>query len=75
MAQIHCTRCSYDGPDKKFTPGYFLLEFFLWLLVILPGLIYSIWRLSARYRGCPICRAKETVPLDYWRQTHAAPSV
>lgn len=31
------------------------IELVLWLCFIIPGLIYSLWRLSTRSPGCPSC--------------------
>lgn len=45
---VHCPRCGFDGYTKTVTPGSFAMELFLWLLFLLPGFIYSIWRLTAR---------------------------
>jgi DNA-directed RNA polymerase subunit RPC12/RpoP len=53
--QIKCPNCSYEGKSKTFTKGNVIIELFLWLFFIFPGLIYSIWRLSTRYKGCPKC--------------------
>ncbi len=59
-----CTSCGFVGLPKKFTKGSFLVELILWLFMLLPGLIYSIWRLSSQYEGCPQCEAKTMIPLD-----------
>lgn len=40
-----------------------LLEVVLWLCLLLPGVIYSLWRLSARRRVCAACGA-HVVPSD-----------
>ena len=42
-----CTVCGSVGFPKKVTPGSFLVELGLWIFFILPGVIYSVWRLSA----------------------------
>lgn len=39
------------------------MELGLWLLLLLPGLIYSIWRIAGRYPGCPVCNSKNIIPL------------
>jgi hypothetical protein len=43
------------------------MEVFLWLLFLLPGFIYSIWRLCARYQGCPMCGEKNLIPMEMYR--------
>lgn len=52
---IKCPNCGYEGEGKKYTRGSFWIEIILWILGIVLGLIYSLWRLSSRYIGCPKC--------------------
>lgn len=59
-----CSNCGYAGSAKKVTKGNILIELFLWLCFLLPGLIYSIWRLSSRHEACPKCGAQNLVPLE-----------
>ena len=59
-----CSNCGYVGKSKSVTKGSTLIELFLWLLFIIPGLLYSLWRLSSRYQACPKCGASHMVPLD-----------
>lgn len=59
-----CTQCGTVGTPKTITPGSILVEIFLWLCFIVPGLIYSVWRLSARRPTCRTCGAiRSLVPL------------
>lgn len=51
----YCANCKNKVNGKKKTPGYFLLELFLWFLFIIPGLIYSIWRISNKKLVCEEC--------------------
>jgi hypothetical protein len=62
--EIVCLQCQYKGKPKTITPGSMILELGAWLIMILPGLIYSLWRKLAQYKGCPICQSKQVVPLD-----------
>lgn len=57
-----CTHCGYLGEPCSITKGHILFELFLWLLMILPGLIYSAWRHASRYQGCPKCAAAGMIP-------------
>ncbi|MCE5185066.1 MAG: YqaE/Pmp3 family membrane protein [Planctomycetaceae bacterium] len=52
------------GKPKKVTRGSFFIEILLWLFFLLPGLIYSIWRLSSRSVVCRSCGSPNLVPLD-----------
>jgi len=59
-----CPNCGTTGLPKTFTKGSILMELCLWLLFLIPGLIYSLWRISSRYKGCRQCGATNLVPLD-----------
>jgi hypothetical protein len=59
-----CVTCGHHGPTKSHTKGSMLLEIVLWLLLIVPGLIYSIWRVSSRSKVCAACGGPTLVPAD-----------
>lgn len=40
------------------------MEVLLWLLFLLPGLVYSLWRLMARRDVCGLCGAAELLPVE-----------
>ena len=46
--------CQRDPIDAK--RGLLVIEIFMWLLYILPGVIYSIWRRVRKHKVCPNCR-------------------
>lgn len=58
-----CASCGSTG-SKTETPGSFLIELLLWICFLIPGLIYSIWRLSARKPVCPSCGGSGMIPLN-----------
>ncbi len=60
--ETYCQVCGSVGKPKKFTPGSLLLEIVLWLLIIVPGVIYSFWRLSSRRAVCSVCRSPNIIP-------------
>ncbi len=63
--QFVCTQCGHKGNYKRVTKGSIIIEIFLWLLFLLPGLFYSIWRLSSKQDVCPKCRnANCMIPVD-----------
>ena len=39
-------------------------ELILWCFVLLPGLLYSIWRHTSVYYGCSKCGAANVVPIE-----------
>ena len=59
-----CTNCGYQGEAGTQTPGSFLAEVALWLCFIVPGVIYSVWRLTARRKVCPQCKQPTMIPID-----------
>jgi hypothetical protein len=60
--RLICTRCgtALGRKDLK-NPGNTLMELILWLWLIVPGLLYSIWRRS-KGKLCPICGSDTLVP-------------
>ncbi len=62
--ELLCKNCGYVGKPPKKVPGYFAIELILWLLFLLPGLCYTLWRLSNKYTACPHCGQKNMIPLD-----------
>ena len=61
--QMVCPNCGSVAIPKRYIKGSFLIEILLWLLLIVPGLIYSVWRMTSRYKGCPACGAANMIPL------------
>lgn len=59
-----CTQCGRQAKPALITKGNIFMEIFLWLLFLLPGLIYSIWRHASRFRGCPDCKTQTMVKGD-----------
>lgn len=51
-----CPNCGWQGMPKKINRGSGLVAVALWLFFLLPGIIYSLWRLTARkIQLCPRC--------------------
>lgn len=61
-AEVVCTRCGHVGSPTSVTKGSFAIEVVLWLCFIIPGLIYSLWRLSSRHEACAMCGNAEVLP-------------
>jgi len=59
-----CATCGFQGQAKLHTRGSILIEIVLWLAFIVPGVIYSLWRLSTRQEVCPSCANPSMIPLD-----------
>lgn len=64
MKRFICHVCGYVGRPKSHTRGSLLLEILLWLIFLIPGIIYSLWRLSTRQKVCPKCLTPNMIPED-----------
>lgn len=58
-----CTQCGCTGTESH-TKGSFMIELVLWLFMCVPGLIYSIWRLTTRGQVCSSCKSDRLVPAS-----------
>jgi hypothetical protein len=58
-----CSTCGTIGQPATAVSGSIGVEFLLWLCLLLPGLIYSLWRLSTKKQVCSSCKAATLVPL------------
>jgi hypothetical protein len=59
-----CSNCGSVDRIKTDTPGSILIELVLLIPFIIPGLVYSIWRSSARRKICAACGSSLLVPAD-----------
>lgn len=63
MAHYICSICGYDGAAKKIKRGSVKVEWFLWLVLMVPGPFYSLYRRVALPRNCPNCGVDRMVKL------------
>lgn len=61
-AAMYCSTCGSEGPTQTSTKGSIWLEIVLWLCFIVPGVIYSVWRLTTRHKVCASCGATTLMP-------------
>lgn len=59
-----CTACGTRGNPARHTRGSIFIELVLWLCLIIPGVIYSIWRLSSKQDVCPACGQPNMIPVN-----------
>jgi hypothetical protein len=59
-----CRNCGYVGKSATRTKGSIVIELFTWILFILPGIIYSLWRLTTREQVCRKCGSTTIVPTN-----------
>ncbi len=61
--RLICSTCGYIGLPGKINKGSGAVELVLWLFFIIPGVVYSVWRRSAKPRVCPSCHSQSLVPI------------
>ena len=62
--QKYCPSCGTVGTPQFRKSGSTVVEILLWLFVVVPGIVYSIWRASTKRWACPKCEASGMIPLD-----------
>jgi len=63
-AVMLCPHCLTQAKPKTYTKGSIGIELLAWLLFLIPGLFYSLWRMNSRYRGCPSCGEPGMIHID-----------
>lgn len=53
MPSYLCPQCGFTGTPLRYTRGNIVFEVLLWLVFVVPGLFYSLWR--AESKACPKC--------------------
>ena len=59
-----CGNCGTAGKPKLHTKGSIAIEIILWCFFIVPGLIYSVWRMTTKEEVCRTCKQPGLVPLN-----------
>jgi hypothetical protein len=62
--RIICVDCGSSGYSKKHTKGNIFIELILWCFLLVPGLIYSVWRMSSREDVCQGCGSNRLLPIN-----------
>jgi hypothetical protein len=60
----HCMTCGTESKPVTRVKGSLLIEIVLWLCFLVPGLIYSIWRLTSKQQICSSCNSTTLVPTN-----------
>lgn len=63
-AERYCKTCGTVATSKTSIKGSIFIEIVLWLCLIIPGLIYSLWRGTTRHQTCPACGSADLVPTN-----------
>lgn len=53
--KFYCPHCGSLTPGKMKAPGSIGVELILWLIFLLPGIIYSVWRICSKKQVCTEC--------------------
>lgn len=61
---LYCPACGTTSEGQTHTRGSILIEIILWLCFLVPGIIYSIWRLTTRQKVCPACKNPGVIPIN-----------
>lgn len=61
--RLYCPQCGTVSNGRRHVPGSILIEILLWLCFLIPGIIYSIWRLSSAKKACSSCNASGLIPV------------
>ena len=61
---VICLDCGHIGRPKKYYRGSLAIEIVLWLCFLVPGLVYTLWRDTSRYKGCRICKSTNIIPIN-----------
>ena len=67
-----CKQCHNTVQASNKAGGSFIIEVILYLLFIVPGLIYSVWRMSSKRLTCPECGSTDVVHLQRNRLWHSS---
>jgi hypothetical protein len=64
MNNMICINCGFVGNPTKRAKGSFVVELVLWSCFVVPGLIYSLWRLTTKETVCRRCGAENMLPVN-----------
>lgn len=62
--KILCTACQTKSSVRGKPRGSVIIELFLWIFLIIPGVIYTIWRAIKPIYICPHCDCKVVKKIE-----------
>jgi hypothetical protein len=62
--EMDCQDCGSFGGFRTLVKGSLSVEIVLWACFLVPGMIYSIWRLITAERVCPMCGSPNMIQVD-----------
>lgn len=60
---MHCSDCGRTGHPEEIVKGSIRTQIILWMMLIIPGLFYSMWRQGTRKKVCSYCGSEALEPL------------
>lgn len=63
-AEVVCRACGNVSVTRKRLKGSSIIEIILWLFFLVPGIIYSVWRLLNRAYRCKACGSFLMIPTS-----------
>ena len=60
--EFYCPTCGALTNGRRKARGSMGVELLLWMLFIVPGLIYSLWRMGSKQTVCGACEAPGLIP-------------
>jgi hypothetical protein len=65
MAKDHlCLHCGTVGKPRIRNRGSSAIEILLWLCFLVPGFLYTLWRMGRKDAYCRKCKAPNPIPSD-----------
>jgi len=64
VAEYYCPACGALTDGKLKAKGSMAVELILWLCFLVPGLIYSVWRMGSKQNVCTECQAPGLIPSN-----------
>lgn len=62
--QFLCRSCGVVGKPRVRNRGSSAIEIILWLMFIVPGAFYTLWRMGRKDRYCRSCKSAAVIPAD-----------
>lgn len=59
--KMACLKCGTVAVPIKVVRGSMGMELLLWIFFILPGVLYSLWRLTSKHIACPSCGSADII--------------
>ena len=64
MQEVVCINCEHIGKPKLIKKGSLRLEIFLWVVLLIPGPFYTVWRILNKRKVCEKCESDMLTSLD-----------